>query len=126
MIPDLPYAVASPVRITDDCAVARCVFDVLSDVPTLVWGRDDVDTLAQPAHARAPGSDMGWRGRTRRQTRSGGSLTRPFSQTGVGASHRIASAHAGEPMAPGIHSGAEVNKKSHCCAYAAAGARPPK
>ena len=82
VIPDLPHAVASPVRITDDCAVARRVFDVLPEVPTLVWGRDelragemwscnsiiswalvragiDIDTLALPAHARAPGWEVG-------------------------------------------------------------------
>ena len=40
-IPDLAEAVASPVRISADLAVARHVLDVLPSIPTPVWGRDD-------------------------------------------------------------------------------------
>ena len=39
---------------------------------------------------------------------------------------RRCNALAGDPMPPGIQSGAEVNRKSHCCASAAAGASVPK
>ncbi|HSB88255.1 MAG TPA: hypothetical protein VLD86_18210 [Ilumatobacteraceae bacterium] len=42
VIPDLPYAVASPVRITDDERVVRRVLDLLPLVPSLVWGRDEL------------------------------------------------------------------------------------
>lgn len=82
VIPDLPFAVASPIRITDDAVAAQRIFDLLPAVPTAVWGRDELRagemwscnsiiswTLAQagidvsavplPAHARAPGWDAG-------------------------------------------------------------------
>lgn len=42
VIPDLRHAVASPVRVTDDPAVARRLLDVAGSVPTLVWGRDEL------------------------------------------------------------------------------------
>lgn len=82
IVPDLDYAVASPVRITDDASVAQAVFDALPQVPRLVWGRDEsgagemwscnsitswalaragVETarIALPAGGRAPGWDAG-------------------------------------------------------------------
>jgi hypothetical protein len=82
VIPDLRYAVGSPIRLTNDGTVAQRVFDALPEVPNLVWGRDelgagemwscnsiiswalsraglDMDAIPLPAHARAPGWDAG-------------------------------------------------------------------
>ncbi len=82
IIPDLPYAVASPVRITEDAALAQRVIDVLPHVPTPTWGRDELDTgdmwnsnsviawvltraglvtdaVRPPSGGRAPGWDAG-------------------------------------------------------------------
>jgi hypothetical protein len=81
-VPDLAFAVASPIRIVDDTLVAQRVFDLLPQVPTLVWGRDerstgdmwscnsviswtlatagvDVDSIPMPPRARAPGWHAG-------------------------------------------------------------------
>ncbi|HZQ88198.1 MAG TPA: hypothetical protein VFA83_25345 [Acidimicrobiales bacterium] len=81
-IPDLPYAVASPVLITEKTSEVRDVLDLLPLVPTLAWGRDELRTgdmwnsnsvtswvLAQagllgaagrpPMNGRAPGWDAG-------------------------------------------------------------------
>jgi hypothetical protein len=41
-IPDLGYAVASPIRITDDPRQVREVLDLVAAVPTPVWGRDEL------------------------------------------------------------------------------------
>lgn len=41
-IPDVHDAVASPVRIVDDPAVARRILDVLPTIPCPVWGRDEL------------------------------------------------------------------------------------
>ena len=41
-IPDLAYAVDSPVRISADVAVIRHVIALLGEVPTPVWGRDEL------------------------------------------------------------------------------------
>lgn len=43
-IPDLHYAIASPVRITDDPLLVERVLGALPQVPTLVWGRDELRT----------------------------------------------------------------------------------
>ena len=43
-IPDVNAAIASPVRVSDDLAVARRVLDVLPSIPTPVWGRDELGT----------------------------------------------------------------------------------
>lgn len=43
-IPDLSYAVDSPVHITDVPALVQDVLDGLADVPTPVWGRDAFGT----------------------------------------------------------------------------------
>jgi hypothetical protein len=82
VVPDLQYAVASPVRVTDDEATAQRIFDLLPTVPTLTWGRDelrtgemwscnsviswalaragvDVENLTLPANSRAPGWNAG-------------------------------------------------------------------
>lgn len=42
VIPDLAHAVASPVRLTRDPAVARRVLDLVPSVPTPAWGRDEL------------------------------------------------------------------------------------
>lgn len=82
IVPDLAYAVESPVRVTDDAETARRIFDALPLVPRLVWGRDelrvhdmwscnsiiswtlasagvDLTAIAMPPNARAPGWDAG-------------------------------------------------------------------
>ncbi|NNF53090.1 MAG: hypothetical protein HKN03_01475 [Acidimicrobiales bacterium] len=81
-IPDLAYSLASPVLITDVPALVQKALDSLSDVPTPVWGRDEMQTgemwnsnsviawvLARsglddaagppPENGRAPGWDAG-------------------------------------------------------------------
>ena len=42
VIPDISYAVASPVRIADDDALAHRVLGLVPLVPTPVWGRDEL------------------------------------------------------------------------------------
>jgi hypothetical protein len=42
VIPDLRYAVASPVRLTNEAAVAVRLLDLLPGVPTPTWGRDEL------------------------------------------------------------------------------------
>jgi hypothetical protein len=44
IIPDLSYAVASPVLIADDPALVQRVLELVSCVPTPVWGRDELCT----------------------------------------------------------------------------------
>jgi hypothetical protein len=81
-IPDVNAAIASPVRVSNDLAVARRVLDVLPSIPTPVWGRDelgtgemwnsnsvvawalagggvDVETVRCPTGGRAPGWNAG-------------------------------------------------------------------
>jgi len=41
-IPDLGWAVASPVRISDDADAVRRVLAIVAGVPTPVWGRDEL------------------------------------------------------------------------------------
>jgi hypothetical protein len=82
VIPDLRYAVESPVRVGDGEALARDVFDLVPLVPTPVWGRDelhagemwnsnsvtswllarsgiDTEDIRPPSKGRAPGWDAG-------------------------------------------------------------------
>jgi hypothetical protein len=82
VVPDLSFAVGGPVRITDDLVVAQRVFDLLPQVPAATWGRDelaagemwtcnsviswvlaragvDLEDVARPPMARAPGWDAG-------------------------------------------------------------------
>jgi hypothetical protein len=82
VIPDLSHAVASPFRISDDPALARRILGLLPSTPTPTWGRDelgagemwtcnsiiswvltragvDLDAIAFPPRARAPGWDAG-------------------------------------------------------------------
>ncbi|MEY2568939.1 MAG: hypothetical protein QOE35_3468 [Actinomycetota bacterium] len=42
VIPDISCAVASPVRVSDDAAVALAVLELVPLVPTPVWGRDEL------------------------------------------------------------------------------------
>jgi hypothetical protein len=81
-VPDLQYAVASPIRIATHPALVRHIFDLVACVPTPVWGRDelhagemwscnsvvswtlatagvDLDLVSLPPRARAPGWDAG-------------------------------------------------------------------
>jgi hypothetical protein len=81
-IPDVAEAIESPQHLTDDARVAQRVLDLVPDVPTPVWGRDeleagemwnsnsliswlivrsglDVDSVRLPPGGRAPGWDAG-------------------------------------------------------------------
>jgi len=81
-IPDIAEAVDSPRRLTGDEGLARRVLEVVRDVPSLVWGRDematgemwnsnsviawviarsglDARTVEPPANGRAPGWKAG-------------------------------------------------------------------
>jgi hypothetical protein len=82
VISDINEAVASPQRLTDDVVVAERLLELVPEVPTPVWGRDeigagemwnsnsliswlivhaalDIDTVQPPAGGRAPGWDAG-------------------------------------------------------------------
>jgi len=82
VIPDAAEAVASPVRLSENEAQARCLLDLVPLVPTAVWGRDelgtgemwtsnsvtswllarsgvDVDQITPPTGGRAPGWSAG-------------------------------------------------------------------
>jgi uncharacterized protein YndB with AHSA1/START domain len=43
VIPDISYAVQSPVRITDDAGITRELLELVPQVPTDVWGRDAIE-----------------------------------------------------------------------------------
>ena len=43
-IPDVRAAVGSPMRLSDDPAVAAQILEVLPTIPTPVWGRDELGT----------------------------------------------------------------------------------
>jgi len=81
-IPDLGAAVGGPIRVTDEPTAARRILEVLAEVPTPVWGRDeqhagemwnsnsviawtltragmDLDRIACVAGGRAPGWQAG-------------------------------------------------------------------
>jgi hypothetical protein len=81
-IPDVTEAVDSPRRLASDAERARCVLDLVRDVPTPVWGRDELHTgdmwnsnsvvswlivrcgldgerISPPPGGRAPGWDAG-------------------------------------------------------------------
>jgi hypothetical protein len=83
-IPDLAQAVAGPRRLTTDPRAARRLLDLVQDVPTPVWGRDELhagemwnsnsmiawlltraglpaEGLRPPPRGRAPGWDAGRR-----------------------------------------------------------------
>jgi hypothetical protein len=44
VIPDIAAAVASPIRVTEDLAVASRILDLVPCLPALVWGRDERHT----------------------------------------------------------------------------------
>ncbi len=92
-IPDLAEAVGGPVRLGDGQALARRVLEVVAQVPTPVWGRDELQTgemwnsnaviawvlarsgleaesIHPPAGGRAPGWQAGL-ALARRQSRPG-------------------------------------------------------
>jgi hypothetical protein len=95
IIPDVNEAVESPRRLTDDPDVAQRVLDLVADVPTPVWGRDELGAgemwnsnsltswliarcglPAEPIHAPAGGRAPGWHAglvvARRQQTRRSG------------------------------------------------------
>jgi hypothetical protein len=82
VIPDSAEAVESPHRLTDDVRIAQRLWDSVPDLPTPVWGRDELDagemwnsnsivswllvrsglpieTIQPPAGGRAPGWNAG-------------------------------------------------------------------
>ena len=82
VIPDVEEAVDSPVRLSDDAEVAQRLLDLVPAIPTLVWGRDeldlgemwnsnsvvawlitraglDIDSIHPPSGGRAPGWNAG-------------------------------------------------------------------
>ena len=82
VVPDLGEAVDSPQRLTEDEAIARRLLRLAPQVPTPVWGRDelkagemwnsnsivswllarsglDADSISMPSGGRAPGWDSG-------------------------------------------------------------------
>jgi hypothetical protein len=82
VIPDVDEAVDSPRRLTDDPALAQRILELVPDVPTPVWGRDElhagemwnsnslvawllarsgleVESVRPPEGGRAPGWDAG-------------------------------------------------------------------
>lgn len=82
LVPDLVFAVGSPVPVTRDPATTARIFALLPAVPTPTWGRDDLragemwscnsviswalasagidlDDVPFPPHGRAPGWDAG-------------------------------------------------------------------
>ena len=84
VIADLDEAVESPQRLTDDVVLAERLLELVPEVPTPVWGRDevragemwnsnsliswliaraglDIDAVQPPAGGRAPGWDAGVR-----------------------------------------------------------------
>lgn len=42
VIPDLSFAIESPMRVSGDADVVRRVLELVADVPTPVWGRDEL------------------------------------------------------------------------------------
>jgi hypothetical protein len=82
IIPDLAFAVESPIRVAYEEPTARAILDLVPSVPALVWGRDELRTgdmwnsnsvvswllaragvalegIRPPAGGRAPGWDAG-------------------------------------------------------------------
>jgi hypothetical protein len=82
LIPDLRFAVAPPIQLTNQVPTAERILEVLPSVPTVVWGRDELRTgemwscnsiiswaltragldakaIDLPPHGRAPGWHAG-------------------------------------------------------------------
>ena len=114
VIPDVAEAVASPQLLTDDPRQAQRLLDLVPEVPTPVWGRDelaagemwnsnsliswlivrsglDAETIQLPVGGRAPGWDAGLVVARRQQSRPNflGRDTSPTEERGVSdrASH---------------------------------------
>jgi hypothetical protein len=106
-IPDVAEAVDSPRRLSNDADRARRVLDVVAQVPTPVWGRDELgtgemwnsnsviawviassgieaDSIRPPAGGRAPGwrLDSKWRGGTSERHGPPASTESPRGRTG--------------------------------------------
>jgi len=115
-IPDLRYAVASPVRVTDDPEKVSSVLDLVSLVPTPVWGRDELrlgemwnsnsvvswvlcsagllDAAGElPDEGRAPGWDAGVAAARRSLTSSPGTPPGTFGPVAVGIGHGALAEH---------------------------------
>ena len=112
VIPDIGSAVDSPVRISDDPRVVDDVLTVLADVPTPVWGRDElhagemwnsnsviswalvrggvIDAAGPPPRGgRAPGWDAGVVVAGRSSPRAAGEpSTLPLAPQGAGSLHQ--------------------------------------
>ena len=94
VIPDIAEAVESPLRLSDDLGCARQLLELVPQVPSLVWGRDesgagemwnsnsviswliarsdlDVDSIEPPLGGRAPGWRAGIDVARRRDLRPG-------------------------------------------------------
>ena len=99
VVPDLTEAVDSPVRLAEEEAVARRLLRLAPQVPTPVWGRDelrtgdmwnsnsivswlvaqsglDADSIDMPSGGRAPGWHAGLEVARRQQRRPGGAVDR--------------------------------------------------
>ena len=99
VVPDLGEAVDSPRRLTTDESVARRLLSLAPEVPTPVWGRDelrtgdmwnsnsiiswllaqsglDADSIDMPRGGRAPGWHAGLEMARRQRRRSGGAVDR--------------------------------------------------
>jgi hypothetical protein len=95
LIPDVDEAVDSPQRLTDDLFLAHRFLDLVPEVPTPVWGRDelqagemwnsnsviswliarsglDAETIHPPAGGRAPGWNAGLAVARRSEAHDGG------------------------------------------------------
>jgi hypothetical protein len=108
VIPDVGEAVDSPQRLTDDPLIAQRVLELVPDVPTPVWGRDElhagemwnsnsviswlivrsglgVETVHPPAGGRAPGWRAGAVVAHRQDCRAGRSRgnLRDFTRNGA-------------------------------------------
>jgi hypothetical protein len=106
VIPDVDEAVDSPQRLTDDPAVAQRILELAPDVPTPVWGRDelragemwnsnslislliarsslDVEAVHPPAGGRAPGWGAGLVVARRQEARPGFVGTESLMETGA-------------------------------------------
>jgi hypothetical protein len=113
IIPDIEYAVASPVQISDDACAARQLLDLVRSVPMRTWGRDELDLgemwtsnsviswliararvwsadLRPPAGGRAPGWDAGLRIAVRQE--AGPTRSAAAAGDGHGESRRPATA----------------------------------
>jgi hypothetical protein len=118
LIPDLDEAVASPQRLSDDADCARRLLELVPEVPTPVWGRDelragemwnsnstiswliarsglDVESIALPRGGRAPGWHAGIVIARRQQ---GDALTLGSQRRGLAQARRAGHSEVGEEL----------------------------